>query len=156
MNGICGRCRIPPLVVAFVIGCAVWGCSWMDGVAVSVNPALRLAAFGVLSVCGVVFGAGASVAFYRARTSVNPVDVYRASSLVTTGVYRVSRNPMYVSMALMLGAWAVYLSAPVALSGAALFCLYMNYFQIPQEECALRSLFGTRYEDYAREVRRWL
>lgn len=72
------------------------------------------------------------------------------------GIYRYSRNPMYVGLAAMLSAWAIYLRSPVALSGVAVFILYMNRFQITPEERALESLFAEEFVAYRARVRRWL
>ena len=97
-----------------------------------------------------------SVSLRRARTTVNPLRPERASALVTTGVYRITRNPMYVGMALMLLAWAVLLASPAALAGPVTFIAYMNRFQIGPEEDALDTLFGPDYAAYRSRVRRWL
>lgn len=80
----------------------------------------------------------------------------KASALVTGSVYRLSRNPMYVGLALLLAAWAVYLSMLWPFLGPVLFVLYMNRFQIGPEERVMRGKFGEDYAAYAARVRRWL
>jgi protein-S-isoprenylcysteine O-methyltransferase Ste14 len=79
-----------------------------------------------------------------------------ASALVTGGVYRLTRNPMYLGLLLDLLAWAVFLWAPLALAVLPIFVLYIHRFQIVSEERALSSLFGSEYADYKQLVRRWL
>ena len=79
-----------------------------------------------------------------------------ASSLVTGGIYRVTRNPMYVGLLFVLVAWAAFLWAPWAMLGPILFVTYMNRFQIRPEERTLMRTFGDDYARYKIAVRRWL
>jgi protein-S-isoprenylcysteine O-methyltransferase Ste14 len=72
------------------------------------------------------------------------------------GMFRISRNPMYLGMMLMLVAWSFCLSSWLALLGPLFFVLYMTYFQIVPEEQRLRFVFGLAYETYLKSVRRWL
>jgi protein-S-isoprenylcysteine O-methyltransferase Ste14 len=76
--------------------------------------------------------------------------------LVSTGVYSFTRNPMYLGMALVLLAWAAYLSSAWSLLGPLLFALYITRFQIVPEERVLDRLFGTSFAAYKKCVRRWL
>ncbi len=93
---------------------------------------------------------------HRARTTINPVRIETASSLVTTGVYRFTRNPMYLGLTSLLSAWAVYLAVPGAALGPLTFLVFTTRYQIIPEERALRQKFGSAYDGYARRVRRWL
>jgi len=95
-------------------------------------------------------------AFQRARTTVDPLRPEKASALVTSGIYRRTRNPMYVALAIALLGWAIWLGHPLALLGVAAFVAWINRFQIAPEERALRALFGPEFERYCSEVRRWL
>ena len=110
----------------------------------------------VLAVVGVSFDLLGLLAFHRSRTTINPMNPSKSSALVTGGVYRVTRNPMYVGLALLLTAWAVHLSALWPFAGPVLFVIYMNRFQIGPEERVMRSKFGEEYAAYAARVRRWL
>ena len=93
--------------------------------------------------------------FHRAHTTVNPLHPERASALVESGIYRYTRNPMYLGFVLILLAWALLLGSPVAILGVPGFILYMNRFQIVPEERALAALFGTAFSRYCERVRRW-
>lgn len=147
--------RIPPPLVALLIGILMWMVSDHAPQFVATGNGYMYAAAAAL-----VFGACVSLAgigaFRRARTTVNPLKPQTASSFVVTGIFRYSRNPMYVGLAAMLSAWAIYLRSPLALSGVALFILYMNRFQITPEERALESLFAEEFVAYKTRVRRWL
>jgi protein-S-isoprenylcysteine O-methyltransferase Ste14 len=105
---------------------------------------------------GIGFSVGGVLAFRRARTTLNPTKPEQASSLVRSGVYRVTRNPMYVGLLCVLVAWAVFLSSAWALLGPLIFVLYIGRFQIAPEERALAKLFGSEFADYQAKVRRWL
>ena len=94
--------------------------------------------------------------FWRNKTTINPVDLESASALVTSGVFRFSRNPMYVGFTAMLVGWAVCLAAPWALVGPVAFVLFTNRFQIIPEERVMRDKFGQAYDDYQAQVRRWI
>jgi protein-S-isoprenylcysteine O-methyltransferase Ste14 len=96
------------------------------------------------------------VAFRRAGTTVNPMKPESSSSLVVSGIYAFTRNPMYLGFLFALLAWAIYLSHPAAFLVLPLFVWYMNRFQIEPEERALASLFGEAFTTYAARVRRWL
>jgi len=85
-----------------------------------------------------------------------PFNPYQTSSLVISGLYRFSRNPMYFGMLLTLTAWVLYLGHPVGLIGLVLFVLYMNEFQIKPEEKAMHEKFGDEYATYQDRVRRWI
>jgi protein-S-isoprenylcysteine O-methyltransferase Ste14 len=115
---------------------------------------------GVAAVLGVAGGLAVSLAgvieFRRARTTVHPLRPERASALVSGGIYRFTRNPMYVGMLTTLLGWAAWLAAPWALLGPVAFVAFIGRFQIAPEERVLQRLFGADYEAYTRRVRRWL
>lgn len=151
--------RIPPPVVALLLAAGMWWLArgWLGaGWPVWVSDGWRLALAGALVLTGGAFDVAGLVAFRASRTTVNPLRPERSSALVTNGVYRLTRNPMYVGMACLLLAWAVYLGPLPVLTGPVLFVLYITRFQIVPEERALRRLFGADYEAYAARVRRWL
>lgn len=95
-------------------------------------------------------------ALSQANTTINPVNPEKASAVVTGGIYRFTRNPMYVGLTALLIAWTIWLSEPWALLGPIAFMLYMTRFQIIPEERAMSSKFGRAYDEYRNRVRRWL
>jgi protein-S-isoprenylcysteine O-methyltransferase Ste14 len=109
-----------------------------------------------LAAVGVSLDAVALLHFLRRRTTINPLKPDSASALVTGGIYRFTRNPMYLGGATLLLAWALYLGNVAAFAGVPLFILYMNRFQIAPEERALEARFGAEYLAYRTRVPRWL
>ena len=117
---------------------------------------VRGAVAAAIAAIGVVFAVSGFIAFRHAKTTINPRTPEAASSLVSSGVYRITRNPMYMGLLLVLIAWAVFLSLSWALAGPAVFIAYIQAFQIRPEERHLAALFGTEYSEYKARVRRWL
>ena len=118
-------------------------------------PGQLLVASIVLLGAGLVGLAGVR-AFARAQTTFNPLAPERASRLVSGGICRFSRNPMYLALLLALLAWGLWLGNLPALALLPAFVLVLNRLQIQPEERALARLFGAEYEAYCRQVRRWL
>ncbi len=147
--------KIPPPVVAVAAAIIIWGISRLAPQMVmpsGVQWALSLA----IVAAGVACSVAGVLSFRHARTTLNPTKPEEASSLIRTGIYRFTRNPMYLGLSLVLVAWAIFLSSAWALLGVAAFVLYMSRFQIAPEERALSKLFGSEYESYKARVRRWL
>ncbi len=147
--------RIPPVAVGLVLAPLGWLASYF-------TPQLRFdfaakpaAALG-LAFAGVAASVLGVVSFRRARTTVNPLRPQSATALVVGGIYRVTRNPMYLGFLLLLVAWAVWLGHPLALLTLPGFVIYMNEYQIRPEEAALQALFGSEFNAYRARVRRWL
>jgi protein-S-isoprenylcysteine O-methyltransferase Ste14 len=146
--------KIPPPILMLVIAAAMWGVAELQ-TSIRIDPAWRIGLFLALNVTALVFGVGGIIAFRRARTTINPVQIERASRLVTGGIYRLTRNPMYVGLTALLATWAVWLASPWTLLGPVLFALFTHHFQILPEERVMRAKFGQEYEDYRKRVRRW-
>jgi protein-S-isoprenylcysteine O-methyltransferase Ste14 len=147
--------KIPPLVVVAVLACAMWLTTLVVAPFGVARP-LRIGAGLLLAAAGGVVSLAGVVAFRRAHTTVDPTRPAAASALVTTGIYRFTRHPMYLGFLLALLGWALFLANGLALVVAAAFVPYMNRFQIGPEERMLAMIFGPRFDDYRRRVRRWL
>lgn len=147
--------RIPPPLIGLLMALIMWLAARATPELSAAIPARRgiAVALGVAGLAVVVAGV---VQFRRARTTVNPLNPAAASDLVESGVYRVTRNPMYLGFAFVLAGWAVCLASPPAVLGVFAFVGYMNRFQIIPEERALRANFPGAFDAYARRVRRWL
>jgi len=146
--------RIPPPAVGVLVAAAMWWGAGLSPATLAVSNPYFAAA--VIALIGITFDVLGLIAFHRAKTTVNPLRPNKTTSLVSSGVYRITRNPMYVGMLFLLIAWAVFLASPWALLGPLAFVLYMNRFQIGPEERVLEGLFGDDFTEYKRKVRRWL
>ncbi|HHJ18731.1 MAG TPA: isoprenylcysteine carboxylmethyltransferase family protein [Gammaproteobacteria bacterium] len=94
--------------------------------------------------------------FINAKTSPNPLKPEKASTLVISGSYRFSRNPMYLGMLVLLTGWAIALGSVGPLIWLPVFVLVLTYLQIIPEEGILLNKFGEDYSAYTQRVRRWL
>ena len=146
--------RLPPLLVAAVVGVIMTMAARLTPFPWLVWPGSIIVAF-VLVLLGVALAFAGVVTFERHRTTVNPFKPATASTLVEAGVYRRTRNPMYVGVTLMLLGYAVYLGHLLAFVLVALFPIYIQRFQIVPEERALDRIFGDAYAVYKARVPRW-
>lgn len=105
---------------------------------------------------GIGVAVAGAVSFVRAGTTVDPLHPERATALVTSGVYRITRNPMYVGMALAVAAFSVWLGTWLGVVGIVAFVAWIDRVQIPAEERALDAHFGAAFAAYRDRVRRWL
>jgi len=147
--------RVPPPVVAVAIAAAMY----LAGKRAP-DPHLefqaRVPMVALLAAAGVALDLAGLWIFHRRQTTVNPRLPDRATSLVTSGIYRWTRNPMYLGLLLLLTSWAIWLSSAVCFLGLPLLIVYLTRFQILPEERVLRAKFPTESADYQRRVRRWL
>ncbi|HET9765032.1 MAG TPA: isoprenylcysteine carboxylmethyltransferase family protein [Casimicrobiaceae bacterium] len=147
--------KVPPPAVALLIGAAMWFVSRQPPY-LELSPLVRLVAFVVIALVGGAVALAGDLEFKRARTTINPFKPESSTALVTSGIYRFTRNPMYVGLTLVLLGWAAFLVSAWALLGPVGFVLYIGRFQIEPEERALSAKFGAAYKEYTARVRRWL
>lgn len=147
--------RVPPPVVALVVAIAMWAASRLVPRA-SATGVVRTVVSGVLFALAILVAWSGIRTFARVRTSIDPHHPETATTLVTGGIFRLSRNPMYLSMVLALLGWAARLGRVWLVLGPVAFVLYVTRFQIRPEERALAEKFGAEYESYRRRTRRWL
>jgi protein-S-isoprenylcysteine O-methyltransferase Ste14 len=147
--------KVPPLIVVAIAAAFMWAIA-------RAAPNLTLlypgrvpvaTAFLVIGIAIVVMGV---LAFRRSSTTVDPRFPENASHIVSSGIYRYTRNPMYLGMLVVLIAWMALLSNVGTVVMPALFVLYITRWQIVPEERALAQKFGAEYELYRKSVRRWL
>jgi protein-S-isoprenylcysteine O-methyltransferase Ste14 len=125
-------------------------------VSLEVPLVVRIVAFVVVALAGGAAALAGDREFKRARTTINPFKPENSTALVTSGIYRFTRNPMYVGLTLVLLGWAAFLCSVWAFLGPVIFVFYINRFQIAPEELALSAKFGPAYTEYTARVRRWL
>ena len=147
--------RIPPPVITVTFGAAMWVLARYVSIGRFAEHPPWIAAIA-LFVLGFAVALWGVIAFRVHRTTVNPLRPEQASSLVTGGIYRITRNPMYLGMAILLVGWAVALAHLGTLPLVAAFVLTLTRVQIIPEERILQAKFGTEFEAYRRRVRRWI
>jgi protein-S-isoprenylcysteine O-methyltransferase Ste14 len=147
--------RIPPPILVLALGLCAFGAAraWP---ALAFDFPLRPLVAACLGLAGIALNLLPKLAFRRAGTTVNPLRPALASQLVTSGIYRRTRNPMYLGHALILLAWAVVLHNLAALSAVPFFMLYVTRFQILPEERHLSARFPQAYAEFRRQSPRWL
>lgn len=149
------KLRVPPMVQVLLCGVLGW---WVS----AQFPTPQISGSWRLIIAAFVIGIGAILlilavnAFIRVKTTVNPLVPGSAEKLVTTGLFRFSRNPMYLGMLFVLTGWVIWLGAWSAMFAPALFIWVMTEFQIKPEERSLQLKFGDHYTLYCSNTRRWI
>ena len=147
--------KVPPVAQVIITAAAMYGVSKMvPALTFSLDGSTALAV--ALGAMGLSLGIMGVTQFRIAQTTPNPQALEKVSSLVTSGVYQYSRNPMYVGLVLILLGWAFYFSHFLAFVLLPIFILYMTRFQIQPEERMMAQKFGKTYQDYLNKVRRWI
>lgn len=145
--------KLPPVVLVIIIGALMAvASSLFPSVAFAEVPLWSLLAIGGVAVTLPLLGI---ISFRKAQTTPDPRTPDATSTLVTSGIYRYTRNPMYVGFLLALFVWGLWLSNMAALFGLPVYMFYMNQFQIKPEERSLQKNFGTQYADYKKTANRW-
>jgi len=147
--------KIPPPVVALLCAAVMWLVDQYT-LAYLVSPALKWSFVVFFIVVGATFDIAGLLAFRRSKTTINPLHPEKSSTLVSGGIYNITRNPMYCGMVAFLIAWMSYLGNSSTLIGVFLFMWYITKFQIIPEEQILTKLFGEDFVAYQNRVRRWL
>lgn len=147
--------KIPPPVVALLVAVSMWFARRYAPSLSLIIPWRPAVAFAFI-IMGIALALAGVLAFRKAKTTVNPTKPEATSTVVATGIYGFTRNPMYLGMLLVLAGWAVFLANAVSFLLLPMFVLYMNRFQIGPEERVLSEHFGSEYSAYMQSVRRWL
>lgn len=148
------KISLPPALVMFLFGVLMF-------ILARFLPFGDFDFFGRMELVYFLFGLGLAVIFVAVfqftwkKTTMDPLKFKKTSSLVKNGIYRYTRNPMYLGMLLFLLAFGLKLGNAFNTLLAAGFVSYMNRFQIKREEKILMELFGKEYRIYCKETRRW-
>lgn len=147
--------KIPPLIFSAFLALLMWVCALFVKITEMEFPG-RL----ILSLLVLIFGVSAVVlgilTFRRLQTTVNPMRPGDASRLVAEGVFKFSRNPMYVGFFIILLAWALYLANILNTLVLIFYVWFINRYQIVPEEKILLEKFGQEYQQYLTKTRRWI
>jgi protein-S-isoprenylcysteine O-methyltransferase Ste14 len=147
--------KIPPPLLGFVAALLMW-------LLTQLLPTLTMVSSNIYRVGIALMLAGLSLdlialrQFLKNKTTINPTAPEKASTIVVTGLYRYSRNPMYLGLLIALTGWGLYLGNLASLACLPLFVRVLTQIQILPEERILLEKFGESYENYLLQVRRWL
>ena len=145
--------KIPPPIVTLFFGlCIYLSRPYFPEFSFSILNSLSTISF----VLGITVFATAVSSFKRQNTTVNPISIEKASSLVVNGVFKYSRNPMYLGMLFILLGLTFKVNLIGGLLFTSLFMIFISIFQIKPEEAAMEKLFDQEWKDYIKNVRRWL
>ncbi len=147
--------KVPPAVLVLLSGSMMW---FIDRLTAQykIDWSGQNVTVGLIVVVSFICIVSGIYSFNKAQTTVDPTQPNKASSLVTSGIYQWTRNPMYLGFLLLLLAFSFKLSNPVTIFILPLFIAYMSQFQIKPEERILAQLFGNNYDLYRKQVRRWI
>lgn len=148
------KLKLPPIIVALIFGLFMFVLAQFLPVGYFDFFGRKVLIFGFL-LAALLIGVVALIQFYRAKTTIKPMDVSKVTRLVTNGIFHYTRNPMYLALLLVLLAWGFWLGNAFNSLIAAGFVSYMNTFQILPEEQVLTGRFGKEYQQYLTQVRRW-
>lgn len=147
--------KIPPAVFTAVLALLMWLTQFVAPALSYALPGQALVMLPITTI-GMILSVLGAAAFRREETTVDPTRPELSSTLVVSGVYRISRNPMYLGFLLVLAGWGLHIANLLALLALPVYVIYLTRFQILPEERALGERFGEAYSDYRRRVRRWL
>lgn len=147
--------KVPPVVVLLIALIGVYIGAKFDVTPNVFGAAKNTIAWSLFGI-GVLIGVIGVITFKRAGTSVHPVNLERTSALVTHGIYRYTRNPMYLGMVFILLSLIVCMHSPIGLISLVGFIGYMTRFQIQPEERMLAGIFPETFTLYMQQVRRWI
>ena len=145
--------KIPPPIVTFICGLAIYfSKSFFNQFFSYSNNIISL----FLLILGLLVFLSAVKSFRRQKTTVNPLEPRQASSLVTSGIFKFSRNPMYLGMLIILLSMAFKFNLIGGMITSIFFYIFITKFQIIPEEAAMDELFGNEFIDYCKKTKRWI
>lgn len=147
--------KIPPPLVLILASVLVKVTQGLIGITILPTTVSEIIAL-LLMLSALILGFSSALSFRRHHTTINPHTPGKTSSLVTSGVFKLTRNPMYLSLSFMLAAWAIYLGSLFGLIWLGVFMAYITAYQIIPEERILEEKFGSEYRHYKEAVRRWI
>lgn len=150
--------KIPPLLWWLLCAVLMWFLAQYRPLYQS-NPQLPLWCIVLTAgfmLAALLIGLTAVWRFRQAATTVHPMQPQRSTSLVQDGIFRYSRNPMYLAMLLGLAGLACWLAVLSVWLVLPLFLYLIQQYQIKPEERWMANRFGAEYQQYQQQVRRWI
>ena len=145
--------KIPPPIVTLAFGLMIYFSR-------NIFPDINNIIFYIHSLFFIILGPfiliSAVRSFKAEQTTINPININNASSLVISGVFKYSRNPMYLGMVFILLALSFRFNLVGGILFTSIFIMYITKFQIIPEEAAMKSIFGEDFNKYKNKTRRWI
>ena len=145
--------KIPPLIVTLIFASPIYLTAEYFYSVEFLYQSMVSIIFAVVAVCILAI---AVLQFKYFKTTVNPLNPKTASTLVTTGIFKFTRNPMYLGMLLLIISLWINTGAVLGFMLVPGYFLYIKHLQILPEEESMKVLFPDKYEAYCQQVRRWL
>ena len=147
------KTKFPPPLVALTFGFLIYYTKNIFP-KIEIKNEIIFGSFMIIS--GLIIILSAIILFKKYQTTISPLNPSNATKLITNGIYKFSRNPMYLGLLLVLLGISITLNLTGGFFFILLFILYMNLFQIIPEENAMVDLFKDQFIDYKKNVRRWI
>lgn len=145
--------KIPPPIVTLICGLTIY---FSRTLFPNTQGYLSSSIAIILFLLAILILLAAVLSFKKQGTTVNPLEPEKASSLIISGLFKYTRNPMYLAMVFILLSLTSKYNAIGGVVGTTLFVFYISKFQIIPEEQALQRKFGEEFERYKEKTRRWI
>ena len=146
--------KIHPPIILFICLCLVYGLSHY--LPILALPSLLISMYKYVALAGVLAALSGLWEFRKAKTTIDPTKPGKTSHLVSSGIYRITRNPMYLGMVFIIIAAIFKFGNYYGFIALPVFIIYITQFQIKPEERIIEGIFGEVYVQYKKKVRRWL
>ena len=145
--------KIPPPIVTLLFGLIIY---FSKNIFPDINNMIFYALSLFFIVAGPLILISAARSFRAQQTTINPIDIHKTSSLVVTGIFKYSRNPMYLGLLMIVISTSIFYLNIFSITTPILFYFWINRFQIKREEIFLTEKFGKEYLLYMTKTRRWI
>ena len=147
------KTKFPPPLVALTFGFLI---NYTKNIFPKIEIKNKIIFGSSIIISGLIIILSAIILFKKYQTTISPLNPFNATKLMTDGIYKFSRNPMYLGLLLTLVGISTILNPIGGFFLIPLFVLYLNLFQIIPEENAMADLFKDEFLDYKKNVRRWI
>lgn len=146
---------IPPPLWALLLMAGTYGLSLLPGLGTlpTLDGARPFGLIVIIAALALIFAA--MVQFRRANTQLLPTSETN-NALVTSGLFALTRNPMYLGMVVFCIGGALWMERALMLASPLLMFAVANWVFIPFEEAKMRRQFGEAFNAYTKRVRRWI
>jgi len=149
------KLKVPPPIYMLLMAVLMWGLDKYFPIH-DLESSLGVKLGVLLIITALIVDLKSLLQFFRGHTTINPIHPEKSRTLITTGMYQYSRNPMYLGLLFLLTGWGFILASASPLIMLPVFVVIITRQQILPEEQVLEQKFGQQYRDYKKSVKRWL